>query len=126
MGEKIAYTGSASITDGPTIGFARSLDVGSYEKLTADIAAKKSSAALPVGVAGSSLRLLLIRSSAYDANLTFFVDADSTKTHALIEPVVIAGAGVLELFGKNLSTLTFANGLTKSVTIEILVARDTP
>ncbi len=124
MAEKLTYTGSATVTGGPSLSFSRPLDVTGYDKLNLVIDAGKTAVAnLGIDPTKTILRLLAMRSTAYDASLTFELDSAKGTTRPFTDPVIIAGTGAIAILGA-VTTITFVNGSKTSVTIDVLVAQD--
>lgn len=78
------------------------------------------------GAAGKT-KLLLIRSSKYDANVKYFVHDNTTTQRALTEALFLVQAGGLELVEDTaapLDKLVVDNTTGGDVVLEILVGRD--
>ena len=123
MSETIVLTISAIVGAGPKLKESRTLAVDAYDKISVDVAdtAKLAVELQPGG--GGSIQLLLVKSSVYDADLTYTVNSDATA-RALDQPHVLVGTGSVGLFGMEPKKLTFDNKAGADAQIEILVGRD--
>ena len=74
---------------------------------------------------GSDVRLLMIVSDAYDAALTYKVNAIANDAHALDQPQVFAGTGAMGLLDAAApGALFFSNASGQDVLINIVVGRN--
>lgn len=100
----------------------RTAQVGGIDRVSETIGAGESleMAVHPADL--DDLRLLVVSSTAYGADLTYRV-GDSTVDIALDQPHVFHGAGMASLLPTNPDTITVTNGLAVDVTVDVLVAR---
>jgi hypothetical protein len=126
MPETIIITVAAEVASGPTVKESRTLSVDAYDKITVAVpdGASKIDVELQPGGTGS-VRLLVIKSSAYGDGLKYTVNAGTTE-HVLDQPHVLTGTGAVGLFGSEPTKLVFDNALGggTEAQIQILIGRD--
>lgn len=100
----------------------RTAQVGGIDRVSETIGAGESleMAVHPADL--DDLRLLVVSSTAYGADLTYRVGG-STVDIVLDQPHVFHGAGMAGLLPTNPDTITVSNGLAVDVTVDVLVAR---
>lgn len=124
MPETVAYVTSVVVTAGPKVSFTETLTVEAYNRLSIPVT-KGASQKVFLGTADSEIRLLLIKSSKYDAALVTFTIQSATIERVLDMPFLAAGKAAVSLLAAASPTfLTFKNGLTEDILIDILIARD--
>jgi len=121
MPESIKYAGSVSVPGGPSLGFTETLSLQSFTKISKEV---PQSDKTTFDTKGSEIALLFVRASNYgDLNYTVDAEVAGSKT-PLAVPLVIAGAGAIDRISKKgLESLTFYNGLTVPVKVEIFIGR---
>jgi hypothetical protein len=112
------------VTGGPKVAFSESLIVEAYNRLSVTVV-KSTSQKVFLGTADSEIRLLLVRSTKYDAaKVTFQIEGAGTA-RVLDMPFLIAGKAAVALMGTTTPTfVTFKNDLTDDITVDIIIARD--
>lgn len=126
MPETIVLTVSAEVASGPKLKETRTLSVDAYDKISVAVPDGTSDMEVELQPGGTgSIRLLVIKSSAYGDALKYTVNADTTD-RVLDQPHVLVGTGSVGLYGGEPTKLTFDNALGdgKEAQIQILVARD--
>lgn len=125
MPETINWSFSVAAVDGPRVYGSDAVDVDAYDKASVALAAGDTNVDVQVQPSNTAgrVRVLVIGSSAYDADITFSADAGTT-TFGLDGPVVLIGAGAVGLLADAPQTLRFSNTTTGAVTVDILVGRD--
>jgi hypothetical protein len=124
---------SFQVPGGPTLAVTATLAIEAYDRIDVTVAPGDADKAVEIqpGAAGR-MRLLVIKSSLYDANITYTVSDGTTDSDAvtLDAPQTFMGSGAVGLFGIDPpSILKFSNDFTgpdptKEARIEILVGRD--
>jgi hypothetical protein len=121
MAETIKYSGSASVSGGPSLAFSQDIaDLDVFTKANLVVPAANGTKTLPFA---GTVRLLLVTSSSY-TDVKFALDTGTAGTdHDLDMPLLIAGKGALELFAPGLKSVKFTNtNATKAVTLNVFAA----
>lgn len=127
MPEKVRWSTSVEVQNGPTFNLGGVMQSEAYAKIRVDVQPGEDEAVsiLPSGVAA---KFLLVRASKYvdatDAGKKLTYAVGSASETDLSGPIVLTDAAVLSLLGSDLTEVTFKNGMTELVTVEILVCRD--
>ncbi|HEX3066932.1 MAG TPA: hypothetical protein VHX14_00030 [Thermoanaerobaculia bacterium] len=121
MPESIKYAGSVSVPGGPSLAFTETMPLESYTKISAEVPPSDKAT---VDTKGSEIALLLVRATDY-SSLNYTVDSEVvTSKTPLAVPLLVGGAGAIgRLSKKGLESLTFYNGLTVPVTVEVFIGR---
>lgn len=127
MPEKINWTTDVQIVGGPRIVVSQTVNVDAYDKIDVVVAEGTDENEVQVQPGGpGQVQFILIKSSKYDAALTYSVNApeassvDRIKLDAL---QVLIGEGAVGLLGASPQTLYFYNHMGQDVTIQIIVGR---
>lgn len=125
MPETINWSFVVEALQGPRISGSGVLEVDAYDKLSVVLAAGDTEVDVQVqpAEAEGKVHLLVIRASAYDADITFSADAGATD-FPLHGPVLLIGTGAVRLLSSAPQTLRFSNRTGADVTTDIMVARD--
>lgn len=123
---------TVQIVDGPSPVISKSKTVQAYDKIEVTIEPGSSNQTVEIQPgSATSLNFLLIKSSVYDPNLSYFVSDGTTDSSTIItldEPHFYLGAGAISILGLAPKILKFTNTLatdpTNKAAIEILVGRD--
>lgn len=113
-----------TVDGGPQVAASRVLEVDAYDTL--DVVIPNDGNAHSVEVQpddGDQLRLVLLSASSYDPLVTWEADGSGT-THALDEPLLLAGESVAGLLRTPDNEIAFTNGGGDEVRLQILVGRD--
>jgi hypothetical protein len=124
--EKLSYSISAQVSNGPRIALEDALLADAYGKFSAVVVAGAANVevALPWG-AGGKANFLVIKPAQASALLSYKVNDDtSTNSYALDGPHVLIGSGAIKLMGAGPSTLFFSNTSAKDIAVEILIGGD--
>lgn len=118
MPEKIAWSISARIDGGPQISKSEIIEVEAYEKFDL-VLPKSGKSTVEVQLGEGLAKFVLIAATKY-TKISFAVDGGTPI--ALDAPMMLIGAGAVNLLGKKLNTLDFENGNIEDVSIMMLVA----
>ena len=121
MATSINWSLNTQVTQGPKGSYSGSIDVQAYDQITVALAAGASGVAVDI-VPGTLVLYVQITSSLYDPLLTYTVNAEADVI-ALDALQLFMGSGAVGLLGDP-NTLTFTNGTTEDVTVQVLVGRD--
>lgn len=118
MPEKIAWSMSARVDGGPQISINEILEVEAYEKVDVILPGLKKTT-IEVQQSEGLTRFIMIAASKYEA-LSFLVDGG--EPIALDHPIMLVGAGAVNLLGKKQNVLEFDNKNPDNVSVMMLVA----
>src|SRR5215470_8140134 len=129
MTNNINWQFQATIPGGPVVILNQpSITLEAYDVASLTIKAGASGVAVPIqpsALAGDVV-FLVISSSIYDPGVTYIVDGGGTA-HDLDGPHVLLGSGAVSLLSATPpQTLTFSNGLTKDINLQVVVGRKVP
>jgi len=126
MSEKITYSFSAQVANGPRVQESGTLEVEAYDKTQVSVADAAADLEVNIQPDGAGLaQFLAITATAYHKDLTYKVNSASSATEiALNGPQVLVGTGVVGLLDAAPTKLFFSNGTGADVTVNILVGRD--
>lgn len=126
MSEKITYSISAQVANGPKISESKTIDLEAYDKTQVIVVDTASDLEINIQPDGSGLaKFLAITASAYGANLTYKVNsAASTTVITLDGPHLFVGTGAVGLLDAAPTKLFFSNSTGADVTVNMLVGRD--
>ncbi len=125
MAETIKYSLSFQVVGGATIPVAGKIEPEAYEKIQVTVPAGATDLVTNLQPSGADLgEFLLIKSSAYGADLTYKVNEDTATAISLDGPHIFIGKGAVAILDSEPAQLLFSNGLTEDVTIDILLGRD--
>ena len=125
MSINLSWAFNVAVPGGPRMSLVNTpeIKVDAYDLVTVTLPASATKVAVnlqPSSTAGDVV-LLALESSAYDKTVTY---DPGGVTHALDGPVLLVGPGAVGLLGTTPPTkLTFDNGLTKPITVQIFVGR---
>lgn len=124
--EKLTYTVSAQLANGPKLASAGTVDVEAYGKFSATIAAGAADleVALPWG-SGGKAAVLLMKPSKPSDTLSYKVnDKSAASSFALNGPHLLLGTGAVALLDPAPARLFFSNAGTEDLAVEILIGGD--
>ncbi len=126
MAEKITYSISAQVSNGPKISESKLISVEGYDKTQVSVVDTAADFEVNIQPAGAGLaRFLCITSSAYDSTITYKVNSAASPDEIPLDgPHLLVGAGAVSLLDSEPTKLFFSNGSGADVTIDILVGRD--
>lgn len=119
---------SFAVPGGPTLALNSAIAAEAYDKI--DVAIAPGDAEKVVNIqpgAAAQLRLLVIKSSFYGAELSYVASdgTDDSDAVTLDGPQLFIGPGAIALFGVDPRALKFSNThATQAAQVEILVGRD--
>lgn len=125
MSIAINWSLNIAVTGGPRLGLVNQppIAIDAYDVVTTTLAANATGVSVdlqPSGAAGDVV-LLTMSSDAYDPTLTYDPGGGAQKLDA---PLLLVGAGAIALLGATPpKSLTFDNGLSQPVNVQILVGR---
>jgi hypothetical protein len=124
MAETINWSVTFDAVLGPRVSAAGSQVVDAYDKLSLQLDANAVDVDFDLQPSGNGgdVDLLVLRSSAYDADVTFSADG-GTSTFTLNGPVVLIGSGSVALLADPPQALRLSNPSANPVDIDILVGR---
>ena len=122
MPETIDISVNAKVKLGPTIAFASQIDVDAYDKFEIVVPGTVDNVKTIELVPTGDVKILLIKSSVYDATLTYAVNGGDTL--ALDQPHSFIGSGSISALSGDLASLVFTNDTGDDATIQILVGRN--
>lgn len=125
MPEVINWSFTVGAVGGPRIAGSAGLQVGAYDKLSITLAAgaEDVDVQLQPATAAGKVDVLVVAATTYDEGLTFSADGGTTA-FALAGPLVLIGAGAVELLDAAPRTLRLGNATTEDITLDILIGRD--
>ncbi len=125
MSEKLQYSFSAQISSGPSLAEAKTLDVESYDKTKVTVSDGSTDLEVNIQPDGAGLtQFLMVKASAYSANLSYKVNNSSATPVVLDGPHIFIGAGAVALLDSAPTKLFFSNSTGGDVTVDVLVGRD--
>lgn len=124
MAEKIAWTLSVQVTQGPKIADGKTIEVDAYDKVDVTIAAGTNRTVQVQPGGAGQVQLLLVKASEYGTNLTYKVNDPANPSIALDALLLLMGNGAVGLLGAAPTSLIFSNGLANDVSIQVLVGRN--
>ena len=125
MTEEIKYSLSFQVVGSTTVPFTGKIEPEAYSKIQVKVSAGVSDLVVNLQPSGTKLaELLLIKSSAYGASVTYKVNAAAATPIVLDGPHVFIGSGAVAILDSDPAQLLFSNALSDDVTIDILLGRD--
>ena len=121
MAEVINYSFGIVIPGGPSVTYGAQLEVDAYDVLEFKVPESPGTVTVAAVPGSSDVKLLLITAASY-VGLQYSVDGGTTKFD-LDAPLLLIGAGAVELLGAAPEEFVFINGDAEN-TVNILVGRD--
>ena len=121
---------SFQVPGGPTLALSSAISAEAYDKIEVTVNPGDSSKQVEIQPgAAARIRLLVVKSSLYGAELSYVASdgTDNSTAVTLDGPQIFISPGVIDLFGVDPKVLKFGNTHTdpaKKAQIEILVGRD--
>jgi hypothetical protein len=124
MSEKISWSVFIDVSAGPKLAAKDLLEVEAYDKIAVRLEAGATDVDVEIQPGGAGqVSLLMIKSSIYDAGLTYSPDGGAT-TIPLDAPLVLIGAGAVSLLADAPQVLRWSNETAEVAQIEVFVGRD--
>lgn len=127
MAETITWNHVVQIGSAVQVNTTQVVAIDAYDVVEVTVADGANDVEVQVqpGAAAGLVKFLAITSSAYDADLTYSVNAAGATAHALDAPQVFAGAGAIELLDASPPTsLFFSNATGAEAVVRIVAGRD--
>jgi hypothetical protein len=124
MSQKINWTLTVQVAGGPKLAASQEITVDAYDKIdvTVPSGATDHDVEIQPGGAGQ-VKLLLISSDQYDADLTYKVNVGTADAVKLDAQQLLTGDGAVGLLGAPPEKLLLSNGLDTDAAVQILVGR---
>ncbi len=125
MSEKIKYAINAAVVGGVSIQVSGEVSPDAYEKIQVTIPGKATDKRVNLQPDGTNLsEFLLIKSSTYDAKVTYKIN-DATATAITLDgPHIFIGKGAVGILNSAPTKLFFSNALDNDISVDILLGRD--
>ncbi len=123
MAQTITWSAQIDVAAGPRLPANGSIDVEAYDRIaiTLEAGAAGVDVELQPGGAGQVV-LLMVKASEYDPAITYSADGGGTA-FALDAPLILIGAGAIDLLGGPPNTFQWDNGTVAAVHIDIFIGR---
>jgi len=132
MRQKISWSVTAAVEDGPKLTASQTIEVGAYDKVKSVVPQKDpnnnqaGTATLEVQPSSQvdAIRFFAVSSDRYGKDLTFTVMTGGAADVVLEGPLVLVGEGIGTLLQTAPKKLKFSNGMDIDATVEVVVGRE--
>jgi hypothetical protein len=125
MPQKITWTMTVQVAEGPKLSDGRAIQVSAYDKVDVVIADGANNEDVEIQPSSAAqVRFLMITSDSYGEDLTYRVNEAGADPITLDASQVFIGQGAVGLLGADgPKTLLFTNGLGQDARVSVLVGR---
>jgi len=121
----ITWTTAVAVDGAAAAEFSRSFQVAAVDRISVAVADGASDLEVEVKPASAAVvHFFLLQATSYAADLTYKLADAGATAFALDQPQILAGAGLVDRVGGDLSRLFVSNATGGEVTLRLLVGRD--
>jgi hypothetical protein len=121
----IMWTTAVTVDGDAAAEFSRSFQVPAVDRMSVTVADGASDLEVEIKPASAAtVHFFLLQASVYAAGLTYKLADAGNPGHAVDQPQLLAGSGVVDRVGGDLSRLFVSNATGGEVTLRLVVGRD--